>query len=86
MQGVSESLAGRVGVFDFEGLIFLELVESGKLQDLPEAIASFMLRGGFPELWQDMARPIDIYLDSYTATCLEREVKQVLAVGSLRDF
>jgi uncharacterized protein len=86
MQGVSESLAGRVGVFDFEGLSFLELVESGKLQDRPEAIASFMLRGGFPELWQDLDRPIDVYLDSYIATYLERDVKQVLAVGSLRDF
>lgn len=86
MQGVSESLAGRVGVFDFEGLSFLELVESSKLQDFPEDVASFMLRGGFPELWQDMTRTTDVYLDSYIATYLERDVKQVLAVGSLRDF
>lgn len=42
--------------------------------------------GGFPELWVDREKPRRLFLDSYIATYLERDVRQVLAVGSLRDF
>lgn len=86
MKGVSESLAGRVAVFDFEGLSALELCEDGIIAKSPESLLQLLMRGGFPELWQDVTRPPHLYLDSYIATYLERDVKQVLAVGNLRDF
>jgi predicted AAA+ superfamily ATPase len=86
MKGVSESLAGRAAIMDFEGLSGLELLSSGKIEPDSKGINQMLLRGGFPELWQDTSRPVELYLDSYIATYLERDVKQVLAVGNLRDF
>jgi predicted AAA+ superfamily ATPase len=86
MKGVSESLAGRAAIMDFEGLSGLELLENHKIQNDANGINQLLIRGGFPELWQDVSRPVDLYLDSYIATYLERDVKQVLAVGNLRDF
>lgn len=86
MKGVSESLAGRVAVFDFEGLSALEVADLIHPDASPESWLPFFTRGGFPELWRDPTYPVELYLDSYIATYLERDVKQVLAVGSLRDF
>ncbi len=86
MKEVSESLAGRVALFDFEGLSCLELLDAGIIREDTDGLIQLLLRGGFPELWQDLSRPLDLYLDSYIATYLERDVKQVLAVGNLRDF
>lgn len=86
MKGISESLAGRVAVFDFEGLSALEVAARYTPDATPESWLPFFTRGGFPELWQHSDHPVELYLDSYIATYLERDVKQVLAVGSLRDF
>lgn len=86
MQGVVESLAGRVAVFDFEGLSALEIGERNMPDLSPESWLPYFTRGGFPELWQHPEMPSELYLDSYIATYLERDVRQVLAVGSLRDF
>lgn len=86
MKGVSESLAGRVAVFDFEGLSALEIGERNRPDLSPESWFPYFSRGGFPELWQYPDMPSELYLDSYIATYLERDVRQVLAVGSLRDF
>ena len=86
MKGVSESLAGRVAVFDFEGLSGIELIEAGLIQPDLAGITAMLTRGGFPELWSEPSRSVERYLDSYIATNLERDVKQVLSVGSLRDF
>lgn len=41
---------------------------------------------GFPELWQRPEISRDLWLGSYLATYLERDVRNVLNVGSLRDF
>ncbi len=86
MQGISESLAGRVAVFDFEGLSVLELLDQFRPDANPASWAPIFSRGGFPELWREPEMPSGLYLDSYIATYLERDVKQVLAVGNLRDF
>lgn len=81
MQGVTESLAGRVGLVDLEGLSYSELAPGRDVEP-----AEAMLRGGYPELW---ARPeldaAEFYRD-YVATYLERDVRNLLRVASLRDF
>ncbi|MBI2603139.1 MAG: ATP-binding protein [Deltaproteobacteria bacterium] len=82
MKGVTESLAGRVAVMELEGLSVLELPGKNLERDYP----SLMTRGGFPELWVEPAPPPPLFFDSYIATYLERDVKQILAVGDLRDF
>ncbi len=86
MQGVSESLAGRCGVLELEGLTIRELGPVFSQLEESEGIAGILGRGFMPQLWKDTAiRPAD-YFSSYQATYLERDVRQLLNVSSLRDF
>lgn len=86
MQGVSESLAGRCGVLELEGLAVQELGPVFSRVEESEGMAGILARGFMPQLWKDPAmRPAD-YFASYQATYLERDVRQLLNVSSLRDF
>ena len=86
MQGVSESLAGRCGMLELEGLTIQELGPTFFHLEESEGITGILGRGFMPQLWKDPAmRPAD-YFSSYQATYLERDVRQLLNVSSLRDF
>lgn len=82
MQGVSESLAGRAEIVELEGLTYRELQSSG-ISPMPEAIA---VRGSMPELWANPELDATGFYRSYVATYLERDLRSLLDVGSLRDF
>lgn len=82
MQGVSESLAGRIGLIELEGLSFSEA--RGSLPELDPV--EFGRRGAFPELWSHPELEAGAYYRAYVATYLERDVRSVLNVSSLRDF
>lgn len=86
MRGVSDSLAGRCGVAELEGLTLHELgdVYVGQLRE--HGIASILVRGFMPQLWKDLGTSPADYHRAYLATYLERDVRQILNVGSLRDF
>ena len=86
MKEVSDSLAGRGGVLELEGLSIEELGDVFHDREQRERIASLLVRGFMPQLWKDPElRPAD-YFSSYQATYLERDVRQLLNVSSLRDF
>ena len=70
MRGVSESMAGRIAVFQ---LLPLSLQETPKVS---------LWRGGFPEV---LARPSasEVWFRSYVQTYLERDVR---AISSIRDL
>jgi predicted AAA+ superfamily ATPase len=95
MKGVSESLAGRIALFELEGLSQIEVINQGLNRDqvmantrensLSWLIKSFE-RGGFPQLWAEQSMPLDVFYSSYTGTYLERDVRQLISVTSLRDF
>ncbi|MEI6877357.1 MAG: ATP-binding protein, partial [Spirochaetota bacterium] len=88
MAGVSESLAGRVVLFELENLSLGELVGAG-LPGLTKGEidwAALLVRSQFPELWKRPELPTADFLASYLATYLERDVRQILKVTSLRDF
>lgn len=82
MSGISESLAGRAAILTLPALTLREL--SGA-KDLA-AIDRFLWRGSYPQLWQQPELDRELWLGSYLATYLERDVRNLLAVGSLRDF
>jgi predicted AAA+ superfamily ATPase len=73
MQGVSESMAGRVGVLQ---LLPFSTRESPKVT---------LLYGGFPEV---LARPRAraLWFSSYVQTYLERDVRAVTAIRDLATF
>ena len=82
MAGVSESLAGRVAILTLPPLTLRELPGAKDLA----AIESFLWRGSYPQLWQQPDLDRERWLGSYLATYLERDVRNLLSVGSLRDF
>src|SRR5258708_8497027 len=82
MKSVSDSLAGRVDVIELETLSFAEIRAA-----LPQTrVESAVLRGGFPELYANPDIDLVAYYNSYLATYLERDVRSLANVGSLRDF
>jgi predicted AAA+ superfamily ATPase len=86
MQHVAESLAGRCAIMELETLSAGELLSSGVAFDTYSQQVHCLTRGLFPELWRDPQIPSDAFYQSYLATYIERDVRQLLNVGSLRDF
>lgn len=82
MHGVSESLAGRAAFMELLPLAFDEIAAALPGIDALEVVH----RGGYPELYEH--RDVDSYefYRSYVVSYLERDVRSLLAVGSLRDF
>jgi predicted AAA+ superfamily ATPase len=82
MAGVSDSLAGRVDLLELETLSWGEIDQA-----VPAAsVESALVRGGFPELYANPEIDAAAFYASYVATYLERDVRALTNVGSLRDF
>lgn len=82
MKNVSESLAGRTDIVELETLSFSEIRAA-----LPDVgIETAIVRGGFPELYANPDIDLVAFYNSYLATYLERDVRLLTNVGSLRDF
>lgn len=82
MKNVSESLAGRADIVELETLSFAEIRDA-----LPKtALELAIVRGGFPELYANPDIDHVAFYNSYLATYLERDVRSLANVGSLRDF
>jgi predicted AAA+ superfamily ATPase len=82
MKGISESLAGRADIVELETLSFSEIRGA-----LPKAgLENAILHGGFPELHANPDIDPVAFYNSYLATYLERDVRSLASVGSLRDF
>ena len=82
MRSVSDSLAGRADILQLETLSFAE-ARAARPDLTPE---DFLVRGGFPELHANPAIDARGFMQSYLATYLERDVRQLLNVASLRDY
>jgi len=85
MQGVTESLAGRVAIVELHSLALTEIERAtGEAAD-GRTFWRWLFQGGYPEIH---ARGLDaqrFYAD-YVAAYLERDVRQILNVRNLRDF
>jgi predicted AAA+ superfamily ATPase len=82
MKNVSESLAGRADIVELETLSLAEIRAA-----LPQtALETAIVRGGFPELYANPDIDAVGFYNSYLATYLERDVRSLTNVGSLRDF
>ena len=82
MQGVSESLAGRCGVIQMLPLSAAELMDTTAFFDEK----NFLIKGGWPELHARSNLDSQFWYAAYLSTYLERDVRNILNVGNLRDF
>lgn len=82
MHGISESLAGRADIVELETLALAEIRAALPATTVERAI----VRGGFPELHANPDVDAVAFYNSYLSTYLERDVRSLANVGSLRDF
>ncbi|MCH7493354.1 ATP-binding protein [bacterium] len=82
MAGVSQSLAGRVGIAH---LLPLALEEIRRFGNRPMDLDETLFTGGYPRI-HDQGVSVHKWLDDYISTYVERDVRQVLAVGDLLAF
>jgi len=82
LAGVTQSLAGRVGMTRLLPLAANEIpaVAQGQL-----SLNGLMLKGGYPALHTQPIDPVD-WFASYMATYVERDVRQVLNIQNLPTF
>lgn len=80
--GISQSLAGRIGLIQLLPFSMPELAGAGLLAEGPD---EHMWRGGYPPLYDRPLTP-DLWFPNYVATYLERDVRQLLGVRDLDLF
>lgn len=84
MKGIQESLAGRVALVE---LLPVSIQELGFPPPRSvENLGNQIIRGFFPELQANPEIDAFEYYRSYVLSYLERDVREVLNVNSLRDF
>lgn len=101
MRGVSESLAGRVGVLQLLGLSRRELFGRGETSKpflpLPEetdtslpldlmALYRLIWRGSFPDIALNEQGDRDLFYSSYIQTYLQRDIRDLARVGDEMAF
>ncbi len=101
MEGVSESLSGRIGIIELSGLSMREIKgdsfnrpfvptmeyvqERSKSGKSFDNIWEIIHRGGYPEL-QNPEVDWSVFYSSYIKTYLERDVRSLSAVQNFDDF
>ena len=98
MRGVSDSLAGRIGIFDLGGISQAELAGRANIPftpDIPLAggrrsgvmeLFRRIWQGTFPEALNAAAEERDLYYSSYVSTYLERDIRNLKKVHDLDRF
>ena len=99
MRGVSESLAGRVAILKLQGLDTAErngrFVKPYKPQHRPKqpglittrlALAKRVFAGSFPQLTAQPKTDITLFMRSYTATYLSRDIRDLVKVEHEHEF
>ena len=84
MQGVRESLAGRVAVLNLFGL---SDEEKGTAPTTPKEAFERICSTSFPKLQRVSGTDaVDLYLSSYLQTYIERDVRELLGIQKRREF
>lgn len=85
MEAATESLAGRIAIFELHSLSLGEIERwTGRPLDRDDVLRR-LFTGGYPELVAKDLAPGRYYAD-LVATYLERDVRQAIQVRNLRDF
>lgn len=82
MGSITQTLAGRIGLFNLYPLSYEELRKAG-IQE--RDAASQMLKGGYPRLYDQPVSP-SLWLSSYIQTYLDRDVSLLSQIENLSAF
>ncbi len=82
MESITQSLAGRVG---FLRLLPFSLKELQRARLAPDSVELMLFKGGYPPLYDQPVVP-ERWLDAYTTTYVERDVRQLINVRDLSAF
>jgi predicted AAA+ superfamily ATPase len=90
IKNLGDSLAGRIGLltllpFDWEEKKHIPHLKN-KLITTQQAFVDACLRGSFPELSTHPRVDFEVWYGSYLQTYLERDIRGIYDVGSLREF
>lgn len=80
--GISQSLAGRVGLVQLLPFAMTELADANLL---PDRLDKLLWTGGYPPLYDRPLSP-ELWFPNYVSTYIERDVHQLLAVRDLDLF
>lgn len=81
-QKISQSLAGRVAIFNLLPFSFEEIIDTAfEKKDIYEQV----IYGFYPRLYDRLLNPIEWY-PNYIQTYLERDVREIKNISSLIDF
>ena len=99
MQGVSETLAGRVAILELLGLSQSEKTGRTDNPFLPDTVSSdnrpvmdlyslyeTILRGSFPELYANTQLNRMLFYSSYLKTYIERDIRQLIQINDEHRF
>lgn len=102
MQNVSESLAGRVGIFDLfafsnrelqkiEEKPFIPKIEELKEKTLSKRLSTLklferILKGSYPDVHYGIEMPVEHYYSSYIRTYIERDIREIINVKDENKF
>ncbi|MEK7676947.1 MAG: ATP-binding protein [Verrucomicrobiota bacterium] len=90
MEGVSETLAGRIAILRLYPFNWLEMQSMpGANQELAKddgKMADEVVRGFYPEFFVNPALDKDLWFSSYLATYLERDVRNIKRISDLARF
>ncbi len=81
MEKVSESMAGRCAVLNLMTLSSDEISAAKKITE-----EEYIIKGGYPAIHGNNISDISLWYSSYINTYLERDVRNIMNVSSLRDF
>lgn len=81
-QAISQSLAGRCGVLT---LLPPDWDELQQFSSIPEDLFSLLWQGSYPRIY-DQNIPAQQWLADYTATYIQRDVRQITQVTDLNSF
>lgn len=81
MRGISQSLAGRVGVFDLLPMSYKEMAELWS----HKTIDGILFGGMYPAVCAEKNTP-DLYYPSYTRTYIDRDIRELVNVSNISQF
>jgi len=84
LENISQSLAGRVGLFRLLPLSLAEL-RSDDQHHAPDTLEATLFKGGYPALY-DRNLPISRFFQNYLETYVERDARSVLNIKDLTTF